>query len=163
MTQGKYVSESIQDLIRRAEQILGETSISDTTNWQSPIYTEGQSEPLSRIILKNNITVINANIVICTGSAITTCSPGTCSNGENVSPNKYINMVATVNLAGVAQTGVVIQFNYLINDVPITDISLTQVTVNLTPGNNSVYLFPTNHTYDPNTSITLHGATVVSS
>lgn len=166
MTQGKYISEDIQDLLRRSEQILGETPVLDLTNWQTPdyipAYMDGGSNSCSRVVLKNVITVTDTSILICTGTATTTCaSQGSCPTGGIISPNKYINMIATVNLTGVAQTGVVIQFNYLVNDVPVTDPLLTNVTVNLNPGTNTVYLFPTNRTYSPNTSITLYGATVV--
>lgn len=171
MTQGKYVSEDTQNLLRRAEQILGDVPVLDLTNWntpgvevknwQSPLTLDGTS--CSRIVLKNTITITDADIVICTGTAITTCAaPGACPTGGIVSPTKYVNMLAIVNLIGIAQTGVVIQFNYLVNDVPVTDPSITQVTVSLVPGNNTVYLFPTNHAYSPSTSITLYGATVVS-
>lgn len=166
MTQGKYMHEDTQALIRRAESILGETPIIDITNWQTPIETPLNLDgggSCSRITLKNTITITDTNILVCTGTTTTTCSPaGSCPTGGIVAPTKYINMLATVNLVGIAQSGVVIQFNYLVNDVPITDPSLTQVTVSLIPGNNSVYLFPTNHTYSPSTSITLYGATVVS-
>lgn len=164
MTQGKYISEDTQDLLRRAEQILGETPVLDLTNWQVPVTMDGPSGSCSRITLKNTITVTDTSILVCTGTATTTCAPeGSCPTGGIVSPTKYINMVATVNLVGVAQTGVVIQFNYLVNEVPITDSSVTNVTINLVPGNNTVYLFPTNHTYSPSTTITLYGATVLSS
>lgn len=162
MAQGKYVSEDIQDLLRRSEQILGEIPVLDLTNWHTPLSMAGTS--CSRIILKNDIIVTDANIVICTGTATTTCAAaGVCPTGGVVSPTKYVNMIATVNLVGVVQTGVIIQFNYLINDIPVTDPLLTNVTVDLVPGNNSVYLFPTNHSYNPDTSITLYGASVISS
>lgn len=163
MTQGKYVSEDTQDLLRRAGQILGETPVLDLTNWQVPVSMDGPSASCSRITLKNTITVTDTSILICTGTATTTCAAeGSCPTGGIVSPTKYINMVATVNLVGVAQTGVVIQFNYLLNEIPVTDPSVTNVTVNLVPGNNTVYLFPTNHLYSPSTTITLYGATILS-
>lgn len=162
MTQGKYIYEDAQDLLRRAGQILGETPILDLTNWQMPLSMDGPSNSCSRITLKNTITVTNTSIVICTGTATTTCAvAGTCPTGGTVAPTKYINMIATVNLVGVAQTGVTIQFNYLINEVPITDPSITQVTVNLVPGNNTVYLFSPNTTYSPSTTVTLYGATIL--
>jgi hypothetical protein len=167
MVQGKYISEDTQRLLERAAQILGETPISDPTNLQSPIYTSEDSKieslnpSCSRIILKNTITVTDASIVTCTGSTTATCTI-TCPTGGMTTPDKYINMLATVNLTGVAQTGVVIQFNYLLNDVPIVDPLLTQVTASLVSGSNTVYLFPTNHTYGPSTTITLFGASVVS-
>jgi hypothetical protein len=163
MAQGKYVSEDTQDLLRRAGQILGDTPVLDLTNWQVPVSMDGPGSSCSRITLKNTITVTDTSILVCTGTATTTCAPeGSCPTGGIVSPTKYINMVATVNLVGVAQTGVVIQFNYLVNEVPVTDTSMTNVTVNLVPGNNTVYLFPTNHTYSPSTTITLYGAMIVS-
>lgn len=179
MTQGKYISESAQELIRRSEQILGNVSILDLTDQTFPQYLNGDDDDnddshndhspgygsissCNRIVLKNVITVTDSSIIICTGTAISTCSPqDTCPTGGIVAPNKYINMVATVNLNGVTQTGVVIQFNYLINDIPITDPSLTRATANLVPGDNIVYLFPTNRSYDPDTSITLYGASIV--
>ena len=165
MTQGKYISEDTQELLRRAGQILGDIPILDLTNWQdlvSPM--DGPGTSCSRITLKNTIAITNTSILVCTGTTIATCAPeGSCPTGGIVSPTKYVNMVATVNLVGVAQTGVVIQFNYLVNEIPITDQSVTNVTVNLVPGNNTVYLFPTNLAYGPSTTITLYGATVLSS
>lgn len=171
MTQGKYISENTRDILIRAEQILGRSPELDLTNLDVSIYIPGDSmiESLSpgcnRIIFKNIIVVTDASIVTCTGSVTTTCtyppSP-TCPTGGIVTPDKYVNMVATVNLTGVAQTGIVIQFNYLINDIPVIDTTQTQVTVSLVTGNNYVYLFPTNHTYSPDTSITLYGASVAS-
>lgn len=177
MAQGKYIYEDTQHLLERAAQILGEIPILDLTNWQEPVYINGDSggsggcpggnpssSSCSHILLRNIITITDTSIITCTGTATTTCSPiGTCPTGGIVSPSKYINIVAIVNLTGVAQTGVVIQFNYLINNTPVTDPLLTKVTVNLVPGNNTVYLFPTNRTYSPNTSITLYGASVISS
>jgi hypothetical protein len=167
MAQGKYISEDTQYLLGRAAQILGETPVPDPTDWQSNINAleyakiESLNPSCSRIVLKNTITVTDASIVTCTGLATTTCTI-TCPIGGTATPDKYINMMATINLTGVAQTGVVIQFNYLLNDVPIVDPLLTQVTASLVPGSNSVYLFPTNHTYSANTTITLYGALVVS-
>ena len=167
MTQGKCISGDTQYLLEKAAQILGETSVLGLTNWQSPMYASGDSKVESladiscnRIVLKNTITVTNTGIVTCTGTATTTCAT-TCPTGGTATPDKYINMVATVNLVGVAQTGVVVQFHYLVNEVPITDPLLTNVTVNLVPGNNTVYLFPTNKLYSSSTSITLFGADVL--
>ncbi len=172
MTQGQYISENTQDLLRRAEQILGNVPVLDLTNWQDSISMNGEgggggggggsSTSCNRLTLKNVITVTNASLLVCTGTLTSTCSsPGACPTGGIISPDKYVNMVAIVNLTGNAQTGVKIQFNYLINDVPITDPALTRVTVNLVPGNNTIYLFPTNHTYSADTTITLYGAMVV--
>lgn len=167
MTQGKYISEETQYLLGRAAQILGEVPTLDLTNWQSPMYTSEDSKvesltdvPCSRIVLKNTITVTSTSIVTCTGTATTTCTT-TCPTGGTATPDKYINMVATVNLVGVTQAGVVIQFHYLVNEVPITDPLLTNVTVNLIPGNNTVYLFTLNKLYSPGTSITLYDADVL--
>jgi hypothetical protein len=163
MTQGTYISEDTQYLLKRAVQILGETPVLDLTNWQSPTYTsenpkiESLDGACNRITLKNNITVTSTGIVTCTGTATTTCTTS-CPTGGTATPDKYINMVATVNLVGVAQTGVTIQFHYLVNEVPVTDPLLTNVTVNLIPGNNTVYLFPLNKLYSPSTSITLYDA-----
>jgi hypothetical protein len=115
----------------------------------------------SHIILKNKITIIDTGIVTCTGTATATCIT-TCPIGGIITPDIYVNMMAVVNLVGVAQTGVIIQFSYLINNVPISDPLLTNVTVNLIPGNNTIYLFPTNHIYSPSTIITLYGASIAS-
>jgi len=48
-------------------------------------------------------------------------------------PQLIYQLVATVNSTGVAQTGVVIKFSYLINEIPITDPLLNTVTVKLGP------------------------------
>ena len=188
MTQEKYISESTQDIIIRARKMLEEPLTIDLRNWKSPIHIDGDNNnqdnnnnnqdnnnnnqdnngdipvtyPLcSHIILKNKITITDTSIVTCTGTAIITCTIG-CPTGDITTHDTYINMLAIVNLVGIAQTGVVIQFHYLINNIPVTDLLLTNVTVSLVPGNNYVYLFPTNKMYSPNTMITFYGALVIS-
>jgi hypothetical protein len=187
MAQGKYISKDTQDIIRVPKEILedmsvlylGESPTLDIENWKPYVYMDDnghyddhhdggsggggqtQSSLCSHIVLKNIITVIDTNIVTCTGVNLETCAT-TCVDEGIIAPNTYINMMAIVNLVGIAQTGVVIQFHYLINNIPITDRLLTNVTVNLIPGNNYVHLFPTNKMYTPNTIITFYGALVVS-
>lgn len=163
MTQGSYIPENTQDLIRRAEITLGNTPVLDLTNPQYPTYMPvgGQIRSLSpscnHIEVRNTITVTDSSIVRCTAPATATCEsiPATCSA---IAPGDHINMVATVN-ALVAQNGVTIRFEYLENDVP----AFTDVTVNLSAGNNTVYAWSPNHVATVGYTLSLYGARVISS
>lgn len=166
-----YMSESTEDLIKRAEQMLGDASIypkiDDVLPYSrsgfgfmgqmysySPIRTLAPS--CKRIEVKNTITITDSSITICTGAVVGTCPgiPPSCPVG--VSPVDYVNMVATVT-ALVAQTGVKIAFEYLLSDVPTT----TEVTVDLAAGSNTVYAFAANVQYSADTTLSLFGARVV--
>lgn len=165
-----YMSESTEDLIKRAERMLVDPRIypkiddiipysrsgfgfMDSTYSYSPIRTLAPS--CKRIEIKNTITVTDSSIIVCTGSTVGTCPgiPPSCPVG--VSPNDYVNMVATVT-ALVAQTGVKVAFEYLLNDVPTT----TEVTVDLVAGSNTVYAFTTNVQYSADTTLSLFGVRV---
>lgn len=165
-----YISESTEDLIKRAEQMLEDPRIypkiddilpysrsgfgfMGQTYSYSPIMTLAPS--CKRIEVKNTITITDSSIIVCTGSTIGTCPgiPPSCPVG--VSPNDYVNMVATVT-ALVAQTGVKIAFEYLLNDVP----TITEVSVNLIAGSNTVYAFVANIQYSTDTTLSLFGARV---
>ena len=169
-----YRSESTENLIKRAEQILSDPRIDpriypraddiipysrsgfgfmDPTNIYLPIRTLAPA--CNRIEVKNVITIIDSSIVTCTGSGTGTCGaiPGTC---PTVNPTTYVNMVATVN-ALVAQNGVTIRFEYLLDDVPTT----TNVIANLVAGSNTVYCFAANVQYSSNTTLALFDARVV--
>ena len=167
-----YMSESTEDLIRRAEQILSlpklylkaddipysRSGFGFMTYPTYPTYSSSirsLAPACNRIEVKNTITVTDSSIIICTGSATTTCPgiPPSCPIG--VSPSDYVNIVATVT-ALVAQTGVKIAFEYLLSDVPTT----TEVTVNLTAGSNTIYAFPNNVQYGSDTTLSLFGARV---
>ena len=171
-----YMPESTENLIRRAEQIL---SCPDPElypiipysrsgfGFMTPIYSTSSTYPIyspsirslapscNRIEVKNVITVTDSSIIICTGAATGTCPgiPPSCPVG--VSPTDYVNMIATVT-ALVAQTDVKIAFEYLLNDAPVT----TEVTVSLTAGSNTIYAFPANVQYSPDTTLSLFGARV---
>lgn len=159
-----YRSESTEDLIRRAEMMMGGVPITGPIESIQPIRlmnapAMGQIRTLApacnRIEVKNVINIIDAGIVTCTGPATITCGaiPGTC---PSVDPTTYVNMVAMVD-ALVAQNGVTIRFEYLLNDVPTT----TDIIVNLTAGSNTVYAFTTNQQYTAGTTLALFGARVV--
>lgn len=167
-----YRSESTEDLIKRAEQILADPRIYPKADdiipysrsgfgFMNQTYTYPPIRTLApacnRIEVKNVINVTDSSIIICTGVATGTCPgiPPSCQVG--ITPNDYVNMVATVT-ALVAQTGVKIVFEYLLNDVPTT----TEVTVSLTEGSNTVYAFPANVQYSPATTLSLFGARVTS-
>ena len=168
-----YMSESTEDLIKRAEQIISDPRIYPKADDIIPYSRRGfgfmtnstystyapsirsLSPSCNRIEVKNVITVSDSSIVICTGATTGTCPgiPPSCPVGVN--PNDYINMIATVT-AMVAQTGVKIAFEYLLNDVPTT----TEVTVNLTAGSNTIYAFLANAQYSSDTTLSLFGARV---
>lgn len=162
MKQGSFVSEDTQDLLRRAQQTLGEVPVLDLTNWQDPRYMSGNTirslgSSCHSITIRNIITVTDTSIVSCTGLALTTCGgiPTDCSGLGDTTPDLYYNFVATVN-AHVAQTGVDITFKYVENGIPKTKIA----TVSLAAGTNTVYAFATNQTYPPDTELVLYGADV---
>jgi hypothetical protein len=165
MTQGNYVSEDTNSLIRRAQQTMGNIPILDLTNWQSPTYLPAgttQMRSLSpnchSITVKNVITVTNSSIVMCTAGGAPTnviCPiPGSCPTGP-LSPSDYVNIVATIN-AGVAQSGVDITFKYVLDDTPTTTVK----TVALTAGANTIYAFDTSIQYPSDTTLVLYGAEV---
>lgn len=165
-----YISESAEDLIKRAEHILERPELypkaddiipysrsgfgfMNQTYTYPPIITLAPA--CNRIEVKNVITVTDSSIVTCTGSGTGTCGaiPGAC---PSVNPTTYVNMVATVD-ALVAQNGVTIRFDYLLDDVPTT----TDVVANLIAGPNTVYCSATNQQYSANTTLALFGARVV--
>lgn len=165
-----YIAESAEDLIKRAEQILAYPRIYPKTDDIIPYSRSGfgfmnqtyiyppiitLAPACNRIEVKNIITVTDSSIVTCTESGTGTCGaiPGTC---PSVNPTTYVNIVATVD-ALVAQNGVTIRFDYLLDDVPTT----TDVVANLTAGLNTVYCFTTNVQYSVNTTLALFGARVV--
>ena len=162
-----YISESTEDLIKRAEQILADPRIYPRTDDIIPYSRSGfgfmtQSPSIrtlspgcNRIEIKNTITVTDSSIVTCTGSGTGTCGaiPGTC---PSTNPTTYVNMVTVVN-ALVAQNGITIRFEYLLDDIPTT----TDVVANLTAGSNTVNCFATNVQYSANTTLALFGARVV--
>ena len=169
-----YMPESTENLIKRAEHILSYQELYpkaddiipysrgifglNPTSSTYPTYSSSirtLAPSCKRIEVKNVITVTDSSIIICTGAATGTCPgiPPSCPIG--VSPNDYVNMVATVT-ALVTQTGVKIAFEYLLNDVPTT----TEVTVDLTAGSNTVYAFPANVQYAPDMTLSLFGARV---
>lgn len=166
----EYRSENTQDLIRRAEQVLGGVPVLDLTNPQFPTYTpaggqiSGQMRSLNpaschSIRIRNVITVTESSIVVCTGTTTDTCGaiPAACTDLGVTTPDKYYNFVSTVS-ALVAQTGVEITFKYVQNGLPLTQV----VTVNLSAGSNTVYAFTTNQTYTPGTELVLYGAEATS-
>lgn len=166
MTQGSYVSEDTNNIIRRAQQILGEVPVLDLTNWQSPTYMPaGTAQIISlnpschSITVKNVITVTDSSIVMCTAGGAPTdilCPiPTNCPAGP-LSPGDYINMVATID-AQIGQSGVEITFKYVLNDVPTTTV---KTGVTLTAGINTIYAFNPSITYPIDTTLVLYGAEV---
>ncbi len=167
-----YMSESTEDLIKRAEQMLRDPELYPRADdiipysrsgfgFMNQIYPYSQIRTMApprcnRIEVKNTINITDASIIICGGAAIGTCPaiPLLCPAGVN--PNDLVNMVAIAD-ALVAQTGVDIAFDYLLNDVPTT----TTVTVDLLAGPNTVYCFAANIQYGTDTTLALHGARVV--
>ena len=161
MTQGNFVSEDTNSLIRRAQQTLGEVPVIDLTNWQTPTYkTAGSIRSLAgschSIKVKNVITVDDSSIVKCTGTdPAMDCEtiPANCGAIAPTTPDLYYNFVAEVT-ALVAQTGVEITFKYVIDGIPgevavLADIGTTATTV---------YAYATNQTYTSGTEVVLYGA-----
>lgn len=160
MTQGNFVSEDTNSLIRRAQQTLGEVPVLDLTNWQSPTFNyTGSIRSLAgschSIKVKNVVTVTDSSIVKCTGTETGTCGaiPATCDLLDPTTPNLYYNFVATVN-ALVTQPSVDITFKYVLDGVPMTEI----VSTGLIAGSNTIYAFATNQQYVSGTELVLYGA-----
>jgi hypothetical protein len=159
----EFVSESAEDLIKRAEQILQGTPAPYPQHLSSHLLMQDQPEIRSlspscyRIEVKNVINDVDKSIVICTGSTPGDCPttiPTTCPTGVN--PSDYVNMLAIVN-ALTAQTGVTIRFEYLLDDVP----PYTDVVANLTAGDNTIYAFTTNVQYSAGQTLTLYDVKVI--
>ncbi len=161
MTQGNYVSEDTNSLIRRARQTLGETPVLDLRNWQVTTYkSTGNMMSLAgschSIKVKNIISVVDSSIVTCTDATTANCVaiPAGCGDIEPTTPDLYYNMVATVS-AAAAQTGVEITFKYVLDGVPTTAIVLADLDG---VANNTVYAFATNALYPSGTELVLYGA-----
>ena len=165
MTQGRYISESVESLIRRSQQIMGDIPVLDTTNWQVPTYTaeiptiQSLASSCKRVQVQNIVTVIDSGIIICSGPSTATCIAGIpvgCPI-SGVNPNDYINMVASV-YAQAPETGLEIVFDYLIDDVPMTTPPIPfNITIGGIGGAIYVYAFTTNMRYTSGQSLTLHG------
>lgn len=173
MVQGNYSSDT-QDLIRKAQQTMGNVPVLDLTNWQSPRYMSNDSQIKSlagschSIVVKTTVDgntdkcpiLVSSSIVFCTGPTLATCptvTTGTCPTGGVVSTSQYVNMIAVFTM-GASQNGVVVTFKYLVDDVP----TQTSVTVNVVLGSNYVYAFlPNNVQYPAGTSLVLYGAEVL--
>ena len=165
MTQGSYVSEDTNNLIRRAQQTLGGVPVLDLTNWQTPTYLPAGTTQIRSlnpschsITVKNVITVTDSSINICATMGPPTIGdcPVPASCPVSITPLQYVNMYASVN-ALVAQIGVEITFQYVLNDLP----TATPRIVDLLAGTNTVWAFPdTNVKYAPDTTLVLYGAEV---
>jgi hypothetical protein len=154
MTQGTYISESTDNLIQRAQQIMGDLP----TFKNSQTYTfipeiNALAGSCYSVAIKNTITSVSSSIVTCTGSTTTTCTiPGTCPATD---PTTWINMIVTFT-ATAAQTSVTITFQYVLNGTPTT----TVITPSIVAGSNTFYAFPTNQQYPSGTTIVLYGVTI---
>lgn len=163
MTQGSYVSEDTNSLIRRAQQTLEGVPVLDLTNWQNPTYTPaGTVRSLAgsschSIKIKNVITVTDTSIIKCTATTIANCYgiPADCGAIGPTTLDLYYNFVAIVN-AQVAQNGIQIVFKYVVNGIPATQ----PVIANLNAGPNTIYAFALNQNYVSDTELVLYGADV---
>jgi hypothetical protein len=162
MTQGSYISESTQDLIKRSQQILGEEIIFPPTNEFDPNWTiNAMAGPCYGITIKNTISGISMSIVTCTGTAPTTCaSPGTCPTTPD--PTTYINMVVTFTAVAAQSTGATITFQYVLNGTPTTTVITpgTGGAASIVAGSNTYYAFATNVQYPPDTTLVLYGVNI---
>lgn len=168
MTQGKYIPESAESLIRRSQQTLGDISIIpvlDIKDLQTHTYIaesptiQSLAPPCKRIEVKNEVTVIDSGIIICPGSSTTTCTAGIPANCpvNGVGPNDYVNMVARL-YAQAPETGLEVVFDYLLDDVPMTTPPISfDITTGGVGGAIYVYAFATNIRYTSGQSLTLHG------
>lgn len=169
MTQGNYVSDDTDNLIRRAQQTMDSVPVLDLRNWQEPRYMSGDAQIRSlspachRIVVKNTITVTDATIVTCATTTPGDCTePTGCPTTVDPATTGYYNLVATVD-ASAGQAGVVIEFCYLKNDQPVTfPIADYQKAVTLVPGPQTVYLFAVNQPLVADDTLTLYGARIVS-
>ncbi len=163
MTQGSYVSEDTNNLIRRAQQTLGETPVLDLTNWSSPAYMPtGTSQIRSlagscySIKVKNSITAKSFSIVTCTSGVNTSCTvPVSCPPGP-LAPSDWINMVVTFTAAAAQPTGVTITFQYVLDGTPTT----TTISPAIISGVNTFYAFGAPIQYPPDTELVLYGVDI---
>lgn len=163
MTQGSYISEDTNSLIRRAQQVMEGVPVLDLTNWQNPTYIPaGTMRSLAgsschSIKIKNVITVTDTSIIKCPDTLPTNCNgiPANCGAIGPTTLDLYYNFVAIVNLQ-VAQNGVQIVFKYVINGTPMTQI----VSANLNAGPNTVFAFAVNQGYNSDTELVLYGADI---
>lgn len=156
-----FVSESTEDLIKKAERILERYPIMSTATQVQRLQgtsIRSLSPSCYRIEVKNVINVTDSSILVCNSDELADCPGIPPSCPAEVGPNNYVNMVATVN-ALVAQDNVEITFEYLLNDVPTTTVA----TVDLDAGSNTVYAFADNVQYTTGTSLALFGAKVTKS
>ena len=160
MTQGNFVSEDTNSLIRRAQQTLGEVPVLDLTNWQAPAFNyTGSIRSLAgschSIKVKNVVTVNDSSIVKCASATAGDCSaiPTDCDVLNPTTPNLYYNFVADVS-ALVAQTDVEITFKYVQNGIPGEAIVLADIGTTST----MVYAYATNQQYASGTELVLYGA-----
>lgn len=168
-----YISESTEDLIKRAEQTLAYPGIYPRADdiipysrsgfgFMNKIYTPAEIRTLApschSITVKNTITILDTSIVTCSAGGAPTlvlCPvPGSCPTGPII-PSQYVNLYASIN-ALVAQTGVEITFQYVLNDTPTSVI----VTQDLIAGPNDVWAFNPSIQYPVDTTLVLFGAEV---
>ncbi len=164
MTQN-YISNDVQELIRRAQQTLGNVPVLDLTNWHPQI--RSLSGSCHKIEVKTTVDdttskcpiEVASSIVFCTGPTIGDCPTDTsepCPVSGTVSTTQYMNMIAVFTM-GDAQNDVEVTFKYVLNDTP----THTTVIVNVTAGLNYVYAFATNQQYPADTTLVLYGAEVL--
>jgi hypothetical protein len=161
MTQGSYISETTDDLLKRSHQILGDLIIGpgiiDPSNWS----INALAGPCYGITIKNTITNISTSIVTCTGTAPTTCSsPGTCPTTPD--PTTYINMVVTFTAVAAQSTGATITFQYVLNGTPTTSVITpgSGGAAAIVAGSNTYYAFAANTQYPPDTTLVLYGVNI---
>jgi hypothetical protein len=174
MTQGNYISEYTQDLMRR-QQVAGGVPVLDLTNWQAPRYMSGDSQmrslpppvvPCHMIEVKTTVDgqtdkcpiLVDSSIIICTTDVIGSCpvTETNCPTGGTIATTQYVNFIATFTM-GANQNGVKIIFKYVKNGTPMQET----VTVNVVAGDNYVYAFAANQLYPADTILVLYGAEVL--
>lgn len=163
MTQGSYVFEDTNNLIRRAQQTLGETPVFDLTNWSSPTYMPAGTTQIRSLAgscysikVKNAITAKSFSITTCTSGVNTDCTvPVACPAGP-LAPSDWVNMVVSFNTAAAQATGVTITFQYVLNGTPTT----TTLSPAITSGANTFYAFVSPVQYPPDTELVLYGVDI---
>ena len=169
-----YMSESTEDLIKRAERILypgiyhsaddiipySRSRLGFMGQMYTPVQIRSLAPACHSITVKNTITITSTSIVTCSAGGAPTLAlcpvPGSCPAGPLI-PSQYVNLYASVN-ALVAQTGVQITFQYVLNDTP-TSVTVTQ---DLNIGANDVWAFNPSVQYPVDTTLVLYGAEVTS-
>ena len=123
-------------------------------------YTENVTLTPNQIVKISAILVPMVNItaqgiVICTSSNIATCPTSPIDCATQIIPSSYVNFIAVLNSA--SSTTLTVRFFYSVNGVS----NYRDAYVTIPIGTSTVYAFPTNQQYSPDTILSLDDVSLV--